>query len=154
MPQNDVVVDANVISLFGTAGAGAHRNLFAWLRCCGGLCISKAVLKEYSRQGSPLVAALVDSLVRERRCSSIKNSTIKAFNADANYGYTCNALDIPVARTVFRSFRKALVSLDGNLRNDVNGFALVNGVQPQAFAAAPMWLLIANPGSVCPKAKH
>lgn len=154
MPQNDIVIDANVMTLFGKGGAAAYKNLFTWLRCCGGLCVSKAVLNEYSRQGSPLVASLVDLLLRERRCSSIKNSTIKAFGADSNYNYTCNHQDIPVARTVFRSFRKALISLDGNLRNDVNGFSLVNGIKPMAFVAPPASLLVANQGAICPKAKH
>lgn len=154
MPQNDIVVDANVMALYGTSAAGKHRDLFAWLRCCGGLCVSKAILKEYCRQGSPLVASLLDSLLKEKRCSSIANSTLKAFIADTGYNYTCNVQDINVARTVFRSFRKSLVSLDNKLRVDVNNFPAVNGVQPKAFSVAPAALLTAAIGGVCSQGTH
>jgi hypothetical protein len=153
MPANDIVIDANVMSLFGTRRAGLHRPMFAWLQCCGGICISKAVLREYARQGSPLVAAMIDSLTRRGRCSSIKNSTIRAFRADARYAYTCNAEDVDVARTVFRSVRKVLVSSDVRLRSDVAGFPGVNGVKPQAFEVAPKDLLVPSGGG-CASGAH
>ena len=154
MPQNDIVVDANVMSLYGTAAAGQHKGLFVWLGCCGGLCISKAVLREYSRQGSPLVAALVDRLLRDKRCSFIKNSTLKAFEADAGYAYTCNAEDVAIARTVFRSFRKLLISMDVRLRSDVNGFPIVNAVKPEAYPVALGVHLICIPAGACRKGLH
>ena len=154
MPQNDLVVDANVMCLYGTRAAAGHRALFQWLKCCGGLCVSHHLLMEYARQGSPLVASLIDDLGKFGRLSKIKKSTINAFGVtDATYAYTCNPQDIPVARTCFRSFRKLLVSHDASLRSDVNGFPLVGGVQPTAFHSAPMAALVAPTGG-CGAGSH
>jgi hypothetical protein len=132
MPRNDVVVDANTMHLYGSKAAASHKAMFQWLDCCGSLCISQFLVNEYSRQGSIFVAALLHKLTREGRLSKIKNSTLRAFEPiDANYHYTCDT-DRPVARTVFRSYRKLLVSSDQRLLNDVNGFPTVGGVKPRA----------------------
>ncbi|MEA9783970.1 hypothetical protein [Xanthomonas campestris] len=143
-----MVIDANVMALYGKNGY-KYKNLFSWVNCCGGLCISRALLNEYNRQGSPLVAALIDSLLKQGRCSFIKNSTLNSFSQDSNYHYSCNSQDIPVARTVFRSHRKLLVSIDAKIRDDVNNFPLVNGIKPSASVVPTTAALIASPGKAC-----
>jgi hypothetical protein len=155
MPRNDVVVDSNVICLYGTKAAKSHAPLFVWLNCCGSISISQYLLVEYGRQGAPLVAGLLDKLLREGRYAKIKKSTVDAFKTeDRNYNYTCNVQDIPVARTVFRSFRKILVSMDNNICHDVNNFGLVKGVVPMAFNVISGDFLVPKPGLKCPFDTH
>jgi hypothetical protein len=150
MPQNDLVVDNDVMSRYGSAAARPYRNLFAWLDCCGSLCCCQHLLNEYNRQGSPLVWGLIQKLIREGRYSKIKKTTLEAFAAfDGAYAYTCNGEDISVARTVFRSFRKVLVSMDQRLRNDVNGFSRINGIRPQAFERFDANLMIDSELTKC-----
>jgi len=153
MAQNDIVVDANVMALFGSRAGGVHESLFTWLGCCGGLCVSNSLLNEYGRQHSIFVSALIAKITREGRLSKIKNSTIDRFYKDKNYAYTCNHEDILIARTVFRSFRKLLVSNDLRLRNDINGFSRINGVSPRAVAVVGRDDLM-PPAAGCPATKH
>jgi hypothetical protein len=149
MPRNDVVVDANIMCTLGTKAAGRHRNMFEWLRCCGSICVSQFVLNEYGRQGSQFVAGVLSTLLKEGRLAKIKNSTLNAFAAlDRRYPYTCDT-DMPVARTVFRSFRKLLISSDERLRNDVNGFHLLNGVKPRAVEVMEASDMVPRPHADC-----
>ena len=154
MPRNDVVVDNDVMRLYGTPAAAGHRRLFEWLHCCGALCLSLHVIHEYNRQGSPFVAALIDRLTRAKRVSVIKNSWINGFETeDSRYQYTCNGEDIPVARTCFRSHRKLLVSADARLRSDVNRFRMLGGVKPEAYDSLPVERQV-SAGVVCGMGAH
>jgi len=155
MPQNDVVIDADRMCRYGMVGAGSLSRMFDWLNCCGGLCVSQHLVVEYGRQGSPFVAALLGRLISSGRLSKINKETIAAFGIeDRHYRYRCNADDIPNARLVFRSFRKLLISNDEKLRNDVNGFGVVNGILPRAFASMPPDAMVACANRPCPASVH
>lgn len=154
MPQNDVVVDSNIMSTYGTKMGSCHVAMFEWLMCCGGLCTSSHIINEYFRQGSPLVAALINTLTSRGRLSRIDNLTINSFSADKRHSYTCNAADIPVARTCFKSFRKILVSNDQRLRNDVNGFPKQGGIKPAAFEKLPQDYFSCTARAPCHAKQH
>jgi hypothetical protein len=150
MPQNDVIVDTNIMCLYGTAGGRNFKAIFTWLDCCGSLCVSQHLLKEYAGHGSPLVAGLLQTLMKTGRFSKIKRSTLAAFAAlDGHFHYTCSPTDIPVARTVFRSYRKLIVSLDAALRNDVNNFGIVGTVMPRAVSNLAPADMVPRPTKNC-----
>jgi len=155
MPTNDLIIDANTMGLYGTPAAKSHKAMFSWLGCCGSLCWSRPILGEYQKQGSPLVAAIVDTLMKEGRFSFIKRSTLESFEVmDRNYPYTCNHEDIPVARTVFRSYRKLLVSADRRLLSDVNGFRVVGGIKSKAMKVLLAEYLVSSQRFSCKCGAH
>jgi hypothetical protein len=135
--MKDVVIDANVARFFDSPADGRLKALFVWLIARGSLSISRHLLTEYSRHGNRLLAVLNRDLDSQRRLNKIPNSKIKSFFDDTHYAYCCNPSDIPIARTVFLSHRKLLVSFDVNLRKDVNGFRKIDGIKPQAFKYPP-----------------
>jgi hypothetical protein len=131
-PRKDVVIDQNVMRLYGAAKDVAFISFFTWLRQKGTLTMSRSLLKEYGGGGHDLVFVLINEMTRDGRYNLIGNSEIDAFTDDRHYRYTCNGKDRSHARLVFLSFRKRLIAFDRALRSDVNNFKRIDGIQPCA----------------------
>lgn len=140
--MNDIVIDTNVARLFDAPADEKLKTLFIWLVDKGWLAVSQHLLNEYSRQGNRLLAVLIRDLAERGRLNRIANAELKEFQSDKHFAYCCNNGDIKNARTVFLSRRKILVSFDGNLRKDVNGFKKIDGIQPRAFDYPPASVLV------------
>ena len=131
-PAKDIVLDTNVIRLYDKPKDPVIAQLFAWLVSSGTLAVSQKLVNEYYGTGNRQVAALLLFLGREVRLQRISTSAISKFASDRHYQYTCNYKDRDHARLTFLSTRKKLVSFDGKLVKDVNGFRKVGGKQPAA----------------------
>lgn len=90
--ENDIVVDATVIRLYGAARDPVFKDFFRWLFGEGILACSQMLLVEYGRIGSNAVASLIDHLVRERRLQKYTRERIRRID-DRHFAYTCNYAD-------------------------------------------------------------
>lgn len=132
----DIVVDTNIIRLYGNSPDVQLRDFFLWLDQFGCLTISQKLLREYIGTGNRLLASFIDNLTKNGRLIRIENSVLKRFNDDRHYKYTCNHEDILHARLVFLSSRKLLLSEDVKLVKAVNDFNKIDGIQPKASTEA------------------
>lgn len=128
----DIVLDANVMRLYEKPNDPAFVALFMWVKKTGALTVSKKLVKEYGDAGKPQIMVLLNELGRDERLNHISNSQLSGFTADRHFHYKCNGKDVVHARTVFLSYRKRCISFDKRLRNDINRFKRVDGVQPCA----------------------
>ena len=119
--DSDIVVDTNVIRLYGVAGDPVFKTFFAWLRSNGILACSQKLLVEYHRSGSSLVAGLVADLLIARRLRKYSPSEIESIR-HGRYRFRSNRADHHHVKLVMRSCRRLCLSLDEDLRYDVNNF--------------------------------
>lgn len=131
-PIKDIVIDANVMCLYDKPKYPSILALFEWLKSTGTLAVSKSLITEYMGSSNQLILVLINHLSRDNRYHMYSKSELNAFTLDRHYNYTCNGKDVPHARLVLISYRKRLVSFDGNLINDINKFKKVNGIKPCA----------------------
>ncbi len=131
MPK-DIVIDVNVMCLYDTKKRNKFTPLFFWLREKGSLVVGPSLLQEYGGSRKNAIMVLINELHREGRYDNIVRSRIKSFKEDRHFKYTCNFKDQEHAKVVFLSYRKKLVTLDNNLRADVNKFNKVDGIKPSA----------------------
>lgn len=130
--HRDIVVDANVMRLYDKPKDPKIKLLFAWIKNKGVLTVNQKLIKEYAGSGKTPVMILINELGRDSRLNSIANEKLKSFDGDRHYNYTCNRPDIIHARTVFLSYRKRCIAFDKKLRDDINGYKKVCGIQPCA----------------------
>jgi hypothetical protein len=119
--EPDIVVDANVMRLYGVADDPLFKVFFAWLRSDGVLACSQKMLVEYGRTGSSLIAALLDQLLLASRLRKYAPAEIKAIKR-GKYKFRSNYTDHVHVRLVMCTYRRLCLSQDENLRYDVNNF--------------------------------
>ncbi len=131
--EPDIVVDSNVMRLYGAAHDPAFKAFFSWLRTAGVLACSQKMLVEYSRTGSSLIAALLDELLlasRFRKYSGDQIATIK----QRHYKFRSNYADHVHVKLVMCTCRRLCLSQDDSLRYDVThfpGFAAQAAARPE-----------------------
>ncbi len=119
--DRDIVVDTNVIRLYGTALDPAFRQFFTWLFRRGVLAYSQKLLGEYGRLRSNEVAALINHLMTGRRLQKYDRQVIENIN-DRHFRYRSNHADRWHVRLVMCTNRRLCLSQDQRLVSDVNRF--------------------------------
>jgi hypothetical protein len=127
--RRDVFVDNSVAKNFCNPLDPDYKEFIRWLNEEGHLAVSNKILGEYSSStgSSPSptnIVIIIDRLTRDGRLNKFTPEQLKGlrFKKHVQRNLRSNRKDHPHIKVVLLSDRKLALSLDDNLRYDVNNF--------------------------------
>lgn len=132
--MKDIFVDTNSAQQFINPINEEYKELLQWLKTEGILTYNQKLLVEIGR-GNQNLLILIDFLIKNGRANHIASQALKQFEFTKaqHKNFNCNAEDRIHLKTVVLSCRKIAIAGDIALRNDINGLAKYDGIQPQAY---------------------
>jgi hypothetical protein len=132
MPKKDIFVDANVAKNFCNPADEVYKEFIRWLFFQGSLAVSNKLLAEYNRgcggaQSDSNVFAIIAAQLRKGRLAKFENEQLRAvkFSKSQIKKLLSNAADHDHLRLVILSNRRLAITIDKNLRDDINAFPAI-----------------------------
>ena len=131
--MKDILIDANFIHKFENPVSPEIKKFITWLMNHGNLVICDKLIMEYNKccgsSSSPTsIIALLSILGRESRINNVSKSKIKEFKIkkDLENKLRSEKKDRPILISVMLSERKMGLTLDSELKFDINNYPSYN----------------------------
>ena len=131
--MKDIFVDENIAKNFANPLSDEYKTFVDWLRSEGSLVVSNKLITEYGRacqhsKSNTNIFAIIDIQTRDGRLNKKSNIELNAFKVKKHVlnSFRSNKKDHNHIKLVMISFRKYAISIDKDLRYDINNFPGIN----------------------------